>query len=232
MSSATLVVPSPVCRMRSGAKVPARACGLGLGLQQGPDAGQVALAVIAVQQAVRRPAADDGGQLPGQVDRVGHTEIDAYPRGGKLMSRVTGQQDPSVPVPVGLPGLEPVARQPGHLAQRKIRAEHAADAVLELGQRHGRVIARSGGLLFGGLDEQAPCANVPYRRLRQVREVQLQTAERGTRSLLDRTAAGRFNPVEQAPVAQQFHDLPVETAGLRGLPQPRLPLQYQRPHAG
>ena len=31
--------------------------------------------------------------------------------------------------------------------------------------------------------------------------------------------------------APQFHDLPVEPAGLRGLPQPGLPLQYQRPHA-
>jgi hypothetical protein len=54
----------------------------------------------------------------------------------------------------------------------------------------------------------------------------MHTAERGPRSRNDRTAAGRFDPVQQAPVAQQFHDLPVEAAGLRGLPQPRLPLQY------
>jgi hypothetical protein len=59
----------------------------------------------------------------------------------------------------------------------------------------------------------------------------MHTAERGPRSRNDRTAAGRFDPVQQAAVAQQFHDLPVEAAGLRGLPQPRLPLKYQRPHA-
>ena len=60
----------------------------------------------------------------------------------------------------------------------------------------------------------------------------MHTAERGRRSRADGPATGRFDPVQQAPVAQQFHDLPVETVGLRGLSQPRLPLQYQRPHSG
>jgi hypothetical protein len=69
---------------------------------------------------------------------------------------IAGQQDPAVAVPFGLPGLEPVARQPGHVSQGKIRTEHAADAVLELGQGHRRVIADVGGLVFGGLHEQAP----------------------------------------------------------------------------
>src|SRR6201985_851291 len=59
----------------------------------------------------------------------------------------------------------------------------------------------------------------------------MHTAERGPRSRNGRTAAGRFDPVQQAPVTQQFHNLPVETAGFRSLPQPRLPLQYQRPPA-
>ena len=72
----------------------------------------------------------------------------------------------------------------------------------------------------------------PYRGIRQACEVQLQAAERGSRGRADRAAAGRFDPVQQAPVAQQFHDLPIETVGLRGLSQPRLPLQYQRPHSG
>ena len=65
-----------------------------------------------------------------------------------------------------------------------------------------------------------------------MREVQLDAAERGAASRADRTGTGRFDPVKQAPVAQQFHDLPVETAGLGGLPRLGLPFQYERPHAG
>ena len=59
-----------------------------------------------------------------------------------------------------------------------------------------------------------------------MREVQLDTAERGAASRADGTGAGRFDPVKQAPVAQQFHDLPVETAGLRGLPRSGLAFQH------
>ena len=66
-------------------------CHLSLGLQQGPRAGEVALAVIAVQQAGRCPAADGGGQLPGQVDGVEHAIVDADSGGRELMSRVAGQ---------------------------------------------------------------------------------------------------------------------------------------------
>src|ERR1700733_9983342 len=135
MSSATLVVVWLVCRMRSGAKVPARARwllvgeqlreqfpqsfggwvlsapkrDLSLGLEQCPRAGEVALEVIGVQQAGRCPAADSGGQLPGQVGGVEHAIVDADTRGGELMSRVAGQQDPSVAVPLGLARLKPVA---------------------------------------------------------------------------------------------------------------------------
>ena len=79
------------------------------------------------------------------------------------MSRIAGQQDPSVAVPFSLPGLKPVARQPGHFSRGKIRAEHAADAVLELRQGHRRVIADFGGLVFGGLNEQNPVRERPER---------------------------------------------------------------------
>jgi hypothetical protein len=57
-------------------------------------------------------------------------------------------------------------------------------------------------------------------------------AERGRGSRADGTAAGRLDPVQQAPVAHKFYDLPVEAVGLRSLSQPWLPLQYQRPHPG
>ena len=77
------------------------------------------------------------------------------------MGRVADQQDPPVAVPAGLPGLEPVARQPGHFPERKIGAEHAADAVLELTQGHRPVAGGSGRLVFGGLDEQGPRGERP-----------------------------------------------------------------------
>ena len=79
------------------------------------------------------------------------------------MSRIAGQQDPPVAVPFGLPGLELVARQPGRFSQGQVRAEHAADAVLELGQGHRRVIVDFGGLVFGGLDQQDPRGERPER---------------------------------------------------------------------
>jgi hypothetical protein len=328
-------------------------CHLSLGLEQCPRAGEVALAVIGVQQAGRRPAADGGGQLPGQVDGVEHAIVDADARGRELVSRVAGEQDPSIAVPLGLARRKPVARQPGRFSQGKVRPEHAADAAPELGQGHRRVRVGAGGLVFGRLDEQSPggqpperehavlcpgetrldpaepgdvevavvqlghrtgygdlrqavdlriggarerdpgsvanlavravtadqvagghlvgtvraahrrrhggvvladadhlvsAANAgaefvgvlaeqalesrlgemhhPYRGIRQMREVQLDAAKRGAASRADGTGASRFDPVQQAPVAQKFHDLPVETAGLWGLPRSGLAFQY------
>ena len=40
------------------------------------------------------------------------------------------------------------------------------------------------------------------------------------------------HPVQQAAVVQQIQDLSGEAVGLRCLPEPRLPFQYQRPHSG
>ena len=43
---------------------------LGLRVQHGACAGEVAFVVVRVQQTGRRPAVDVGGQLPGEVDGV------------------------------------------------------------------------------------------------------------------------------------------------------------------
>ena len=98
---------------------------LGLGLSHGPRRGIVPLVVVGVQQVGRCPAVDAGGELPGQVDRVAHAEVDADAGGRKLVGRVAGHQDPPGAVPIGLAGLEGVPGQPRHLAQREIRAEEA-----------------------------------------------------------------------------------------------------------
>lgn len=70
-----------------------------------------------------------------------------------------------------------------------------------------------------------------HRRIRQVGEVQVHPAERepGSRH---RAGARRFEPCQQASVAQQFQDLAAQAAGLGGVAWPRLPFQHQRPHSG
>ena len=141
--------------------VSAPQCHLGLGVQQRACAGEVALVVIRVQQAGRRPAVDGGGQLPGQVDRVEHADVEADARGGELMGRIAGQQDPPIAIPLGLPGVKREARQPGRFSQGQIHAEHATDAVLELGQGHRRVIVVLGGLVLGRLKQQTPEVSRP-----------------------------------------------------------------------
>nr|WP_235092232.1 hypothetical protein [Streptomyces sp. A1-5] len=60
--------------------------------------------------------------------------------GGEQVRRVAGQQDPPVPVALGLPGFEREPRQPDRFSQGQVRAEHAANAVLEFGDGHGCVV--------------------------------------------------------------------------------------------
>ena len=87
-------------------------CHLSSGLSQSTCAGELAFAVIRVQQAGRRPAVDGGGQLPGKVDRVEQAGVECCAGGGEQMSRIAGQQDPPVAVSFGLPRLKGEARQP------------------------------------------------------------------------------------------------------------------------
>jgi hypothetical protein len=118
------------------------------------------MSVAAIMEPRRRRGC---GQLPHEVDGVEHADIDADPGSRELVSRVPGQQDPAVTVSLRLPGLEPVARQPGHFRQGKIHAEHEADAVLEFGQGHRLVVVRPGGIFHGGLDERGSPGEPPVR---------------------------------------------------------------------
>jgi hypothetical protein len=70
------------------------------------------------------------------------------------------------------------------------------------------------------------------RRIGEPGEVHLHAAEREPGSRAGARVARRLEPVQQTAVAQQVQDLPAEAACLRRLPQPRLPLQHQRPHTG
>ena len=71
------------------------------------------------------------------------------------MRGVAGHQDPPVAVPLNVSSVIGEARQPGWLSQRQIHAEHAADAVPQLGQGHRLVVVVVGGLLLAGVDPQA-----------------------------------------------------------------------------
>jgi hypothetical protein len=160
----------------------------------------------------------------------------------------TGHGDLGQPVDLWIGGAR--ERDPGpvaNLAVRAVAAHQVAGGHLvgpvraAHSRRHGSVVLADADYLVSAADAGAEFAGVlaeqaleprlgemhhPYRGIRQLREVQLQAAKRGAASRADGTAAGRFDPVQQAPVAQQFHDLPVETAGLRGLPRSGLPFQY------
>ena len=123
---------------------------LGLRVQHVACAGEPAFVVIRVQQAGRRPALDVGGQLPAEVDAVEEAGAERDARGGEQVGGVAGHQDPPVAVSLDLPGVKGEARQPDRFSQGQIHAEHAADAVPELGHGHRLVVVVVGGLLLAG----------------------------------------------------------------------------------
>ncbi len=120
----------------------------------GACAGEVAFVVVGVQQAGRRPAVDGGGQLPGEVDGVEHAGVEGDAGGGEQVGGIAGQQDPPVAVSLDLSSVKGEARQPGRFSQGQIHAEHAADAVPELGQGHRLVVVVVGGLVLAGEEPQ------------------------------------------------------------------------------
>ena len=76
-----------------------------------PD--RVPFVVVAVEQAGRRPAADLGGQLPGQVGGVLQAEVEALSAGRVVdVRRVPGQQHAPGPVAGRLPGRVADPAQP------------------------------------------------------------------------------------------------------------------------
>ena len=140
-------------------------------MQHGAFAGEVAFVVVRVQQAGRRPAVDVGGQLPAEVDAVEEAGAERDARGGEQVGGVAGQQDPPVAVSLDLPGVEGEARQPGRFSQGQIHAEHAADAVPELGHGHRLVVVVVGGLLLAGEEPHERGVGRPERRTHRARFV-------------------------------------------------------------
>ena len=134
--------------------VSAPQCPLGSGVEQRAFGGEAAFVVVGVQQAGRRPAVDLGGQLPAEVDAVDHAGVEGHASGGKQVGGVAGQQDPPVAISLDVSSVIGEARQAGRFSQGQIHAQHAADAVPELGQGHRLVVVVVGGLLLAGVDPQ------------------------------------------------------------------------------
>ena len=84
---------------------------LGLRMQQGACAGEVAFVVVRVQQTGRRPAVDVGGQLPGEVDGVEEAGVECDAWGGEQVGGIAGQQDPPVAVSLDLSSVKGETRQ-------------------------------------------------------------------------------------------------------------------------
>jgi hypothetical protein len=60
---------------------------------------RVALAVVSIQEAFWRRPVDHLGQLPSQIDRILHTDVETLTtHRGMHVCGVAGQQDPSVAV--------------------------------------------------------------------------------------------------------------------------------------
>ena len=104
--------------------------------------------MIAVEQAGRRPAADLGRQLPGQVGGVLQPEVEALSAGRVVdVGRVPGQQHPPGPVAGGLPGrvADPAQPRVRGLPHAEVGAGHPLRARPQVFERHrpvGRVEQR------------------------------------------------------------------------------------------
>ena len=78
---------------------------LGAGVVQHVRGDRMTFGLVGVQQGLRRPAADLGGQLPAEVERVLDAEVEALSAGGRMdVRRIAGQQHPPDPIALGQPG--------------------------------------------------------------------------------------------------------------------------------
>lgn len=117
--------------------------------------------VVAVQQAVRCPAADLGGQFPAKVERVLDAEVEALPSGRRVdVRRVTGQKHPSGPVALGQPGGIAEAGEPARGVHAEVGTGECPQLLLELVER-GRDRAVIGHPLGGHDDAVRPVPGGP-----------------------------------------------------------------------
>jgi hypothetical protein len=81
----------------------------------------VALGVIGIQEAFRRCTVDHLGQLPSEVHRILHTDVEALStHRGMHVRGVAGQQDAPLAIRRGLPSHVGEPRDPGGTVDSEI----------------------------------------------------------------------------------------------------------------
>ena len=96
---------------------------------------RVALGVVGIQQAFRRRPVDHLGQLPAQVHRILHADVEALSTDrGMHVRRVAGQQDPSLAVGRGLPGHVGEPGDPGEIVDPVVGPVDGDEALAEIAQ--------------------------------------------------------------------------------------------------
>ena len=96
---------------------------------------RVALGVIGIEKAFRRYPLEYLGQLPSQIHRILHTDVEALStHRGMHMRGVAGQQDASVAVSGGLPRHVGEAGDPGGTVNTKVGAVDGDQRLADVAQ--------------------------------------------------------------------------------------------------
>ena len=115
---------------------------------------RVALGVVGIQEAFRRCPVDHLGQLPSQIHRILHTDVEALStHRGMHVRGVAGQQDPSVAVGRGLPGHIGEPGDPGGTVDPVVGPVDGDERLAEIAQGG---FARGSDVLFGHHDPYRP----------------------------------------------------------------------------
>ena len=103
---------------------------------------RVPLGVVGVEQALRRRPLDHLGQLPAQVHRVLHADVEALPADrGVHVRGVAGQQHAPVAVGRGLPGHVGEPRDPGGAVDPEVGPVDGDERLAEIAQGGLAVVA-------------------------------------------------------------------------------------------
>jgi hypothetical protein len=115
---------------RTGVLVHPPERGLRAGVLEDAGGDRMAFVLVRVEQRVRGLPADDRGELPAEVDRVLHAGVQALAARREVDVRgVPGEEDPAVPVALGLTGRVAVPGEPA----RRVHPEVGAGDLSECG---------------------------------------------------------------------------------------------------
>ena len=121
---------------RLGASSPRLQRGLRHRVAQHARGDRVALGVVGVEQALRRRPLDHLRQLPAQVHRVLHADVEALPADRRVhVRRVAGEQHASCAVRRRLPRHVGEPRDPGRAVDAEVGAVDGDERLAEIAQR-------------------------------------------------------------------------------------------------